>query len=104
MVKLDASFLRYLSNEDLRVLTAVEMGSKNHELVPGSLVASIASLKCGGTSKILHQLTRKKLLAFERGKRFDGYRLTYLGYDYLALNVLSKREVVTKFGNQIGKY
>ena len=102
MVKLDVSLLRYLSNEDFRVLTAVEMGMKNHELVPASLVSSISSLKHGGVAKILHELTRKKLLSYERGKRFDGYRLTYHGYDFLALNVLRNRDVISQVGNQIG--
>ena len=32
----------------------------------------------------------------------DGYRLTNLGYDYLALKVLSSREAVSSVGNQIG--
>lgn len=32
----------------------------------------------------------------------DGYRLTNMGYDYLALQSLSKRGVVSSFGNQIG--
>lgn len=102
MVKLDANLLRYLSNEDIRVLIAVEMGMKNHQLVPGSLIAAIAALKGGGTTKILHKLTQNKLLVYERGKRYDGYRLTYLGYDYLALHTLSKRGVITQIGNQIG--
>lgn len=33
MGKLNVSMLRYLSKEDFRVLTAVEMGMKNHEIV-----------------------------------------------------------------------
>jgi RIO kinase 2 len=32
MVKLDAELLRYMSKEEFRVLTAVEMGMKNHEV------------------------------------------------------------------------
>lgn len=102
MVKLDVSLLRYLSSDDFRILTSVEMGMKNHELVPASLVASIASVKCGGIAKRLHELTRQKLLSYERGKRFDGYRLNCLGYDYLALNVFRQRNVVSQVGNQIG--
>ena len=35
MGKLNVTMLRYLSKEDFRVLTAVEMGMKNHELVRG---------------------------------------------------------------------
>ena len=102
MVKLDVSLLRYLSQEDFKVLTSVEMGMRNHELVPGQLVNSIATLRFGGCGKILVDLTKHKLLAYERGKRYDGYRLTYAGYDYLALNALTHREIVGGVGNQIG--
>ncbi len=31
-----------------------------------------------------------------------GYRLTYPGYDYLALKALASRDVVASVGNQIG--
>lgn len=102
MVKFDVSLLRYMSQEDFKVLISVEMGMRNHELVPGTLVNSIATLRHGGCGKILVDLTKHKLLAFERGKRFDGYRLTYAGYDYLALNVLTHRDVLGGVGNQIG--
>ena len=47
-MKLDANMLRYLSKEDFRVLTAVEMGQKNHEIVPVQLVSSIFGLRHGG--------------------------------------------------------
>lgn len=91
MVKLDASFLRYMEKDDFRVLTAVEMGMRNHELVPRSLVYSISGIHNGSIGKILLNLTQNKLLVYERGKRYDGYRLTYRGYDFLALNVLRTR-------------
>ena len=32
----------------------------------------------------------------------DGYRITYGGYDYLAMRTLSKRGTVHSVGNQIG--
>lgn len=102
MVKLDVTLLRYLSPEDFKVLTSVEMGMRNHELVPGTLINSIATLRFGGCGKILVDLTKNKLLGYERGKRYDGYRLTYAGYDYLALNVLTHREILGGVGNQIG--
>lgn len=94
--------LRYLSKEDFRVLTAVEMGMKNHELVPAALVGSIASLRFGGAHKIMRELCKHRLLSYERGRHYDGYRLTNLGYDYLALKALTNRGVVSSFGNQIG--
>lgn len=44
------------------------MGMKNHEIVPVSLIASIASLRHGGCNKVLRELVRHKLLAYERTK------------------------------------
>jgi RIO kinase 2 len=102
MGKLNVTMLRYLSKEDFRVLTAVEMGMKNHELVPGSLIAQIASLRHGGVHKVLRELSKNRLLSYERGNKYDGYRLTNAGYDYLALKTLASRDAVTSFGNQIG--
>ncbi|XP_066257734.1 uncharacterized protein RIOK2 [Euwallacea similis] len=102
MGKLNVSLMRYLTPEDFRVLTAIEMGMKNHELVPSPMAASIANLQHGGVHKLLRELCKHKLLSYERGKRYDGYRLTNLGYDYLALHSLTKRDVIASFGNQIG--
>ncbi|GAB0205212.1 serine/threonine-protein kinase RIO2 [Grus japonensis] len=102
MGKLNVVMLRYLSREHFRVLTAVEMGMKNHEIVPASLIASIASLKHGGCNKILRELVKHKLLAYERTKTVQGYRLTNAGYDYLALKTLSSRQVISSVGNQMG--
>ncbi|XP_008142741.1 serine/threonine-protein kinase RIO2 isoform X1 [Eptesicus fuscus] len=102
MGKVNVAKLRYLSRDDFRVLTAVEMGMKNHEIVPCSLVASIASLKHGGCNKVLRELVKHKLIAWERTKTVQGYRLTNAGYDYLALKTLSSRQVVESVGNQMG--
>ncbi|XP_075955590.1 serine/threonine-protein kinase RIO2 [Anarhichas minor] len=102
MGKLNVVVLRYLSRDDFRVLTAVEMGMKNHEIVPVSLLSSIASLKHGGCNKVLRELVKHKLVAYERSKAVQGYRLNNGGYDYLALKTLCAREVLISVGNQIG--
>ncbi|XP_034547737.1 serine/threonine-protein kinase RIO2 [Notolabrus celidotus] len=102
MGKLNVVVLRYLSREDFRVLTAVEMGMKNHEIVPVSLLSSIASLKHGGCNKILRELVKHKLVAYERSKSVQGYRLNNGGYDYLALKTMCSREVIISVGNQMG--
>jgi len=101
-MKLDAKALRYMSSEDFRVLTAVEMGSKNHEVVPTSLIAQIAQLRHGGSHKIVGELAKRNLIARVQNAKYDGYRLTYGGYDYLALKTFSKRGSVYSVGNQIG--
>ncbi|XP_071846042.1 serine/threonine-protein kinase RIO2-like isoform X2 [Apostichopus japonicus] len=101
MGKLNVSLLRYLTQNDFRVLTALEMGMKNHEVVPVTLIASIANLRHGGCHKILKELVKNKLISWEHSK-CPGYRLTYPGYDYLALKCLSSRNVLASVGNQIG--
>ena len=42
-----------MSSDEFRVLTAVEMGMKNHELVPTPLIESISGLKRGGAYKVV---------------------------------------------------
>ncbi|CAD0088865.1 unnamed protein product, partial [Aureobasidium vineae] len=102
-MKLDSRQLRYLTAEDWRVLTAVEMGSKNHELVPTVLIAQIAGLRGGsGVHKSIATLAKSGLVAKIKNAKYDGYRLTYGGLDYLSLNTLRKQDTVFSLGNQIG--
>ncbi|KAG8054435.1 hypothetical protein GUJ93_ZPchr0001g32077 [Zizania palustris] len=67
-MKLDVNALRYLSKDDFRVLTAVEMGMRNHEIVPSELIDRIAGLKHGGTYKVLRNLLKNKLVHHEATK------------------------------------
>ncbi|WFD21888.1 non-specific serine/threonine protein kinase [Malassezia equina] len=101
-MKLDATDVRYLTPEEFRVLTAVEMGSKNHEVVPTALIAQISALRHAGISKLLSSLLKRKLVARVQNNVYDGFRLTYGGYDYLAVRALSKRKTLYAVGNQIG--
>lgn len=39
------------------------MGSKNHEVVPTSLIAQIAQLRHGGSHKIVGELAKRNLIA-----------------------------------------
>ena len=41
---------------------------RNHDVVPASLVASIAGLKHGGSHKILRNLVKHNLLCYEHHK------------------------------------
>jgi RIO kinase 2 len=119
-MKLDATDLRYVSSDEFRVLTATEMGSKNHEVVPTSLIVQISGLRNGGVNKLLASLAKRNLISKVQNSRCtmfffcssvlsaadhvtdDGYRLTYGGYDYLAMRTLSKRDTMHSVGNQIG--
>lgn len=44
---------------------------------------------------------RHKLVHHENVK-YDGYRLTYMGYDFLAIKTLVNRGHITGVGRQIG--
>lgn len=102
-MKLDTHALRYLSNDDWRVLTAVEMGSKNHEVVPTSLISQISGLRgASGVNRSISNLAKPGLIAKVKNAHYDGYRLTYGGLDYLALHAFTKRKTAYSVGNQIG--
>lgn len=101
-MRLDTKSLRYLNGADWRVLTAVESGSRNHEVVPTPLIASIAKCSPGDASRSISLLARTGLIAKVATAKYDGYRLTYGGLDYLALHGLQKSGAVYSVGNQIG--
>lgn len=101
-MKLDATDLRYITSDEFRVLTSVEIGSKNHEVVPTPLIVQISGLRNGGVNKLIGSLAKRNLVAKVQNSKYDGYRLTYGGYDYLAMRALSKRDSLHSVGNQIG--
>ncbi|KKY28531.1 putative serine threonine-protein kinase rio2 [Diplodia seriata] len=100
-MKLDTKAIRYLTQDDWRVLTAVEMGSRNHEVVPTPLIGSISGQR-GGVHRCISNLAKVGLIGKVKNAKYDGYRLTYGGLDYLALNTHCKQNTVFSVGNQIG--
>lgn len=91
-MKLDATDLRYVTSDEFRVLTAVsridvaefadrltgsqvEMGSKNHEIVPTVLIVKISGLRNGGVNKILGSLAKRNLVS-----RVQNARCAFLHY------------------------
>ena len=101
MVKLRAELMRFLTKEEFRILTAIEMGMKNHQVVPVPMIAKIAGLRHGGVDKLIANVLRYKLVRHE-GVPVDGYRLTYSGYDFLALRVFHARRTIVGIGNKMG--
>ncbi|PRP78245.1 hypothetical protein PROFUN_02222 [Planoprotostelium fungivorum] len=100
-MRLDVTLLRYLSRDEFRALTAIEIGMKNHELVPTSLIIQIAHVKHGGTKKAITTLHKNKLV-WHDSKKYDGYRLTYQGYDFLALRTLCSRGILSGMATKLG--
>jgi RIO kinase 2 len=101
-MKLDTKSLRYLSPSDWKVLSAVETGSRNHEVVPTPLISNISKTAPGDTARSISLLAKTNLIAKVKNTKYDGYRLTYGGLDYLGLHSLQKENVVYSVGNQIG--
>lgn len=100
-MKLDVGMVKFLTRDDFRILVAVEQGMKNHELVPCDLIASISGLPLSQAFRCLGNVHKHKLV-FHSRQKCDGYRLTYLGYDYLALRALVNRGVISAIGRRIG--
>ena len=100
-MKFDVNILRYIEKDAWRVLVSVEMGMKNHELVPVELVNAISGLKHGGAHKCVRELLKHKLVHHENQK-YDGYRLTPLGYDFLAIKAFVNRGAIVGVGRRIG--
>ncbi|EER38953.1 serine/threonine protein kinase RIO2 [Histoplasma capsulatum H143] len=94
-MKLDPKAMRYLAAEDFRTLAAVEMGSRNHEVVPTPLIVQLSGLRGGSiVHKCISNLAKINLIARVKNARYDGYRLTYGGLDYLALNSHQKQKSI----------
>ncbi|KAK1923118.1 putative Rio2p serine kinase [Papiliotrema laurentii] len=103
-MRLDATDLRYVTPEEFRVLQAVETGSKNHEIVPTPLIAELSGIRSGIITKCLNSLSKRRLVARVAGAKYEGFRLTYGGLDWLSLRTFSKRTPasVAAVGNKIG--
>lgn len=100
-MKLDVSMFRYLTSSDFRVLTAIELGMRNHEYVSRELVHSLSNLQRCDISAVLSNLLKLKLI-HHMNHMYDGYKLTYSGYDIIALNSLSKTGIVSRVGPRMG--
>lgn len=102
-MKLDVGHMRYLTADDFRVLKAVEQGSRNHEVVPTTMIHNLSGLRSiSGTHRSIGDLAKVKLVSRVRNSKYDGYRLTYNGFDYMAIKTMLNRDTVYSIGNTIG--
>ncbi|KAK0627220.1 Rio2, N-terminal-domain-containing protein [Immersiella caudata] len=101
---LDTKAMRHLTAEDWKVLAAVEQGSKNHELVPTPLIEKLSRLRGGasGVHRSISVLAKNGLIGKIKEAKYDGYRLTYGGLDYLALHTHSQKRDIYSVGSRIG--
>lgn len=72
--------------------------------MPTTLIEKLSRLKGGasGVHKSISALAKAGLIARLKDAKYDGYRLTYGGLDYLALHTHSSRKHVYSVGSQVG--
>ena len=71
--------------------------------MPTPLIAQLAALRSGnGAHRSISNLAKIGLIAKVKNAKYDGYRLTYGGLDYLALHTHTKSSTIYSVGNQIG--
>ncbi|KAK4224548.1 RIO1 family-domain-containing protein [Podospora fimiseda] len=103
-MKLDTRAMRHLAPDDWKVLAAVEQGSKNHEIVPTTIIERFSRIKGGvsGVHRCISNLAKVGLIAKIKEQKYDGYRLTYGGLDYLALHTHAQKNAVYSVGSRVG--
>lgn len=96
--------MRYLNQDDWKVLQAVERGSFNHEVVPTKLIGQLAHLKSGigNTNKAISDLAKLNLISRLRNASYDGYRITYNGFDFVALKTIYQHGNIEELEHTIG--
>lgn len=99
-----AGLLRGLEPSDFRILLGTELGMSSREYVPLSRVVRYANLLEEEVGKRIPELVEKRLLVSGStgALGYRGFRLTFSGYDCLALNVLVKRGVAEALGAPLG--
>ncbi len=82
-----------LDKADLRVLRIVELGHRRHEYVPVELVLAYSHMPKTAVSRSLAKLNWLGMLVRRVGP-YMGYKMTFLGYDCLAIHTLRKRGTI----------
>lgn len=82
----------------------MERASKDHEVIPTQLIERFSRVKGGvsGVHKSISALAKVGLIARVKDAKYDGYRLTYGGLDYLAMHAYSTRKEIYSVGSRIG--
>lgn len=101
-MKVDTSKMRYLSPDDWKVLESVEIGSKNYEIVPTAVIQLGSRVNPGASGRCMANLAKNNLITKVRNAKYDGYRLTYSGHDYLAFKSMVNRGTMAGIGTTVG--
>ncbi len=93
---------RELTNEDFRVLQAIETGMSQHEFVPKEQIARFTKFDLNRETDFRLSRINKLGLTYQIRTSYVGFTLNYAGYDCLAINALVKAGVLEAFGKPLG--
>lgn len=93
---------RELTNEDFRVLQAIETGMSQHEFVPKEQIARFTKFDLNRETDFRLGRINKLGLTYRIRTSYVGFTLNYAGYDCLAINALVKAGVLEAFGKPLG--
>ncbi|RLF24426.1 MAG: serine/threonine protein kinase [Thermoprotei archaeon] len=93
--------LKQLQPEDMRVLNAIERGMALYEIVPFDQIVRLSGLSPEEVSIRLRKLHKLDLIRRSLTP-YLGYVLKVAGYDCLALNALSKANILYAIGRKLG--
>ena len=93
---------RSLVDEDFKVLLALERALARREYAPLQLIERLSGIHEEKLVLILRKLHGLKLVKRETIAGEKMYRLTYLGYDVLAIRSLANANVIEAIGDKIG--
>ncbi|WP_243669959.1 hypothetical protein [Vulcanisaeta sp. JCM 16161] len=84
-----------LDSFDLRILRVIEIGHRKFEYVPLEVIVDWSKRSEELVGKSLRKLNALGMVIRYRGN-YTGYRLTFMGYDALALHTLAKRGIIER--------
>lgn len=90
-----------LKNYDFRILSCIEINMRHREWVTIFEIKKCTKLSIENLIYRLSFFTTKKVV-LKTLKPYEGYKLSFCGYDLLAFNTYYKRNTFHKIGSNIG--
>ena len=101
MVQTVAHLLPELESEDIYLLSGVEQGMRFSEWVDRTKLPEFSGLDANEVTYRLERCATRGLIQ-RKTIQYEGYQLTFEGYDVLALHTFVERETFVEFGAPLG--
>jgi RIO kinase 2 len=101
MVENVAALVAELEDEDVHLLSGLEQGMRFSEWVDRDTLPEFARLTAEEVDHRLERCAERGLIE-RQTIQYEGYRLTFEGYDVLALHTFAERETIDAVGSPLG--